>query len=218
MRKIEEFTRPGFAQALNERVLIYDGANGTMLQNMHLTAEDFGGEQYNGCFDYLAITKPEVIAEVHRAYYQVGVDVVETNTFRSNPLTLQEYGLGEQAYAINKAAASIARGVAEEFSTPDQPRFVAGSMGPTGKLPSADDPTLSDVTYDDLVEIFRVQARGLIDGGADVLLIETSQDILEVKAAIQGIQKAFEDTGEVLPYPVPGDPGHQRTHAAGHGH
>ncbi len=199
MRKIEEFTQPGFAQALNERVLIYDGANGTMLQNMHLTAEDFGGEQYNGCFDYLAITKPEVIAEVHRAYYQVGVDVVETNTFRANPLTLQEYGLGEQAYAINKAAASVARGVAEEFSTPDQPRFVAGSMGPTGKLPSADDPTLSDVTYDELVEIFRVQARGLIDGGADVLLIETSQDILEVKAAIQGIQKAFEDTGEVLP-------------------
>jgi 5-methyltetrahydrofolate--homocysteine methyltransferase len=179
--------------------LIYDGANGTLLQTFDLTAEHFGGEQYNGCFDYLAVTFPEAVEKAHRSYFEVGVDVVETNTFRANRITLGEYGLGDQTYEINKAAAQIARQAADEFSTAGRPRFVAGSMGPTGKLPSADDPTLSDVTYDDLVEVFREQARGLIDGGVDVLLIETSQDILEVKAAISGIQLAYVDTGEVLP-------------------
>ena len=199
MKQTRTYTRTKFLDALKERVLIYDGANGTMLQAMELTAEDFGGEQYNGCYDYLAISKPEAVDAVHRAYFEVGVDVVETNTFRSNPLTLAEYGLGEQAYEINKAAASVARKVADEFSTPEQPRFVGGSIGPSGMLPSADDPTLSDITYDQLVEIFRVQAAGLIDGGVDVLLIETSQDILEVKATIEGIQRAYEDTGERVP-------------------
>jgi 5-methyltetrahydrofolate--homocysteine methyltransferase len=139
------------------------------------------------------------VREVHEAYFGVGVDVVETNTFRSNPITLEEYNLQDQTYEINKAAAEIAREVADSFSTPERPRFVAGSIGPSGKLPSADDPTLSDVSYDDLVDVFREQAKGLIDGGVDVLLIETSQDILEVKATIQGIQKAFEDSSEVLP-------------------
>ena len=192
-------TRTAFLDALEERVLIYDGANGTMLQNMHLTPEQFGGEQYNGCYDYLAISYPQAVREIHSAYFEVGVDVVETNTFRSNPITLAEYGLGDQTFEINQSAAQIAREVADSFSTPEQPRFVAGSIGPSGKLPSADDPTLSDVSYDDLVDVFREQAKGLIAGGVDVLLIETSQDILEVKAIIQGIQKAFEDTGEVLP-------------------
>jgi len=192
-------TKRGFLDALEKRVLVYDGANGTLLQGYGLTAEHYGGEQYNGCFDYLATTYPAVVEKAHRSYLEVGVDVVETNTFRANRITLAEYGLGDQTYEINKAAAQIARKVADEFSTADQPRFVAGSMGPTGKLPSADDPTLSDVTYDDLVEVFREQARGLIDGGVDVLLIETSQDILEVKAAISGIQLAYEDTGEALP-------------------
>ena len=199
MKTTRQFTRSKFMDALQERVLIYDGANGTMLQAMNLTAEDFGGKQYNGCYDFLAISKPEVVEGIHRAYFEVGVDVVETNTFRSNPLTLAEYGLGERAYEINKAAALVARQAADDFSTPEQPRFVAGSIGPSGMLPSADDPTLSAISYDELVELFRVQAHGLIDGAADVLLIETSQDILEVKATIQGIQRAFEDTGEVLP-------------------
>ena len=143
MENKRNFTRSQFTDALKERVLIYDGANGTMLQAMNLTAEDFGGEQYNGCYDYLAVTKPEAVASVHRAYYEVGVDVVETNTFRSNPLTLGEYGLGERAYEINKTAALVARRAADDFSTPEQPRFVAGSIGPSGMLPSADDPTLS---------------------------------------------------------------------------
>ncbi len=199
MTKQRKYTRRQFLDALEERVMIYDGANGTLLQSFDLTAEHFGGEQYNGCFDYLAITFPEAVETAHRSYFEVGVDVVETNTFRANRITLDEYGLGDQTYEINKAAASIARIAADDFSTDEHPRFVAGSIGPSGKLPSADDPTLSDVTYDDLVEVFREQSRGLIDGGADVLLIETSQDILEVKASIQGIQLAFEDTGEVLP-------------------
>ncbi|MEN8242899.1 MAG: methionine synthase [Chloroflexota bacterium] len=199
MTSSPKHTRTAFLDALEERVLIYDGANGTMLQNMQLTAEQFGGEQYNGCYDYLALTYPQAVREIHEAYFEVGVDVVETNTFRSNPITLGEYGLAEKTFEINQAAAAIARQVADQFSTAEQPRFVAGSIGPSGKLPSADDPSLSDVSYDDLVDVFREQASGLIAGGADVLLIETSQDILEVKAIIQGIQKAFEESGEVLP-------------------
>ena len=192
-------TRRKFLDALNERVLIYDGANGTALQNMNLSPEQFGGEQYNGCMDYLAITYPPAIDAIHRQYFEVGVDVVESNTLGANPIALDEYKLREMSYQINKSAASIARMVADEFSTPDHPRFVAGSMGPSGKLPSSDDPDLSDVDYDELAESFEIQARGLIDGGVDLLLIETSQDILEVKATIKGIQMAFESTGEILP-------------------
>lgn len=199
MTKDRSYTRRAFLDVLEKRVLVYDGAMGTSLQSMQLTAEDYGGEQYEGCPDYLNISKPEAPAAVHRSFLEVGVDVVETNTFRSNRLTLGEYGLGDRTIEINIAGAENARRVADEFSTPEHPRFVAGSMGPSGKLPSADDPTLSDLTYDDLVELFREQATGLIQGGVDVLLIETSQDILEVKAAINGIQKAFEDTGKVLP-------------------
>ncbi|MEX1275693.1 MAG: homocysteine S-methyltransferase family protein, partial [Bacteroidota bacterium] len=199
MTSNRNYTRRAFLDALEQRVLVYDGAMGTSLQKMNLTAEHYGGEKYNGCPDYLNITYPEAPAAVHRSFLEVGVDVIETNTFRSNRLTLGEYGLGERTIEINKTAAQLARKLADEFSTREQPRFVAGSMGPSGKLPSADDPTLSDITYDQLVDIFREQAVGLIQGGVDVLLIETSQDILEVKAAIIGIQKAFEETGEVLP-------------------
>lgn len=193
------YTRRAFLDALEQRVLVYDGAMGTSLQKMNLTAEHYGGEKYNGCPDYLNITYPEAPAAVHRSFLEVGVDVLETNTFRSNRLTLGEYGLGDRTIEINIAAAQLARKVADEFSTPEHPRFVAGSIGPSGKLPSADDPTLSDITYDQLVDLFREQAVGLIQGGVDVLLIETSQDILEVKAAIIGIQRAFDETGEVLP-------------------
>ena len=218
MTSKRNYTRRAFMDALEQRVLIYDGAMGTMLQKMNLTAEQYGGEQYNGCPDYLNISYPEAPSSVQRAYLDVGVDVIETNTFRSNRLTLGEYGLAERTIEINKTAAQMARKLADEYSTPEQPRFVAGSMGPSGKLPSADDPTLSDITFDQLVDIFREQAVGLIQGGVDVLLIETSQDILEVKAVINGIQKAFEETGEGAAHPVPGDPGHHRAHATGHRH
>jgi len=159
------YTNPRYLNALAERVLIYDGAMGTSLQTQNLTAEDFGGEQYNGCNDYLVITRPDAVAKVHRAFLEVGVDVIETDTFRSNRITLAEYGLQHRVLEINRAAASLARKLADEYSTAEHPRFVAGSIGPSGKLPSADDPDLSDVTFDDLVEVFREQAVGLIQGG-----------------------------------------------------
>ncbi len=206
-----------YLQALQSRVIIFDGAMGTSLQQQKLTAEHFGGERYNGCNDYLVISYPQAVEKVHRSFLEVGVDVLETDTFRSNRLTLGEYGLGERVIEINRAAAALARRLADEYAfvgaglvansdgfadradPPQHPRFVAGSIGPSGKLPSADDPELSNISFDELAEIFREQAVGLIQGGVDVLLIETSQDILEVKAAVAGIQQAFNETGIRLP-------------------
>jgi methylmalonyl-CoA mutase cobalamin-binding domain/chain len=172
---------------------------GTSLQNQDLTAEHFGGEQYNGCNDYLVISYPEAVEKVHRSFLEVGVDVIETDTFRSNRITMAEYGLGDRVIEINEAAASLARRIADEFSSLQSPKFVAGSIGPSGKLPSANDPELSNVGFDELADVFREQAVGLIRGGVDLLLIETSQDILEVKAAITGIHQAFDETGVYLP-------------------
>ncbi len=195
-----KYTNRRYLDALEERVLIYDGAMGTNLQKMNLGAKEFGGERYVGCNDYLVITYPQAVEAVHRSFLEVGVDVIETNTFRSNRITLAEYGLADRVIEINRAAASLARRLADEYAArTGQPRFVAGSIGPSGKLPSADDPELSNVTFDELADVFREQAVGLIQGGVDVLLIETSQDILEVKAAIHGIQRAFEETGIWLP-------------------
>jgi len=188
-----------YLDALQERVLIYDGAMGTSLQQQNLTPDHFGGERTAGCNDYLVLTYPQAVEIVHRSFFEAGVDVIETCTFRANPLTLQEYGLRPQTHAINLAAASLARRLADEYSRQGQPRFVAGSIGPSGKLPSMDDPELSNVNFDDLAELFRIQARGLIEGGVDLLLIETSQDILEVKAAIAGAQAAFAETNRWLP-------------------
>jgi len=194
-----KYTNRKYLDALEKKVLVFDGAMGTSLQNQNLTAEHFGGEQYNGCNDYLVISYPEAVEKVHRSFLEVGVDVIETNTFRSNRITMAEYKLGDRVIEINETAARLARRLADEFSSLQSPKFVAGSIGPSGKLPSANDPQLSDVTFDDLAETFREQAVGLIRGGVDVLLIETSQDILEVKAAITGIHKAFDETQVYLP-------------------
>ncbi len=194
------YTNRRYLDALAQKVLVFDGAMGTSLQKQNLTAEHFGGEQYNGCNDYLVISCPEAVEKVHRSFLEVGVDALETDTFRSNRLTLGEYGLGERTIEINIAAASLARRLADEYAQQTgQPRFVVGSIGPSGKLPSADDPELSNMGFDDLADIFREQAVGLIRGGVDVILIETSQDILEVKAAIHGVVRAFEETGAWLP-------------------
>ena len=197
-----KYTNRRYLDALQERVLIFDGAMGTNLQTQALTPEHFGGEKTFGCNDYLVITYPHAVEKVHRSFLEVGVDVIETDTFRSNPLTLAEYGLSDRAYEINLAAAILARRLADEYSTPDQPRFVAGSIGPSGKLPSADDPELSDISFDTLADLFRQQALGLLQGGVDVCLLETSQDILEAKAAIMGVHQAFADTGIYLPIQV----------------
>lgn len=194
-----KYTNRRYLEALEDHVLVYDGAMGTNLQEQHLTAEQFGGERYLGCNDYLVISFPQAVEQVHRSFLEVGVDVIETDTFRANRITMSEYGLDDRVLEINRAAAALARRLADEYSTPEHPRFVAGSMGPTGKLPSAEDPELSDVTYDELADVFREQALGLIEGGVDLLLIETSQDILEVRAAIAGIERAFEESDVYLP-------------------
>jgi methylmalonyl-CoA mutase cobalamin-binding domain/chain len=213
-----KYTNRSYLDAMEKKVLVFDGAMGTSLQLQNLTAEHFGGEQYNGCNDYLVISYPEAVEKVHRSFLDVGVDVLETDTFRSNRLTMAEYGLQDRIIEINMAAAQLARRLADEYSTKETsyeiqdtegntqlvtrnsyPRFVAGSIGPSGKLPSTNDPELSNVTYDELIATFAEQAEGLIRGGVDVLLIETSQDILEVKAAITGIHQAFEKTQIYLP-------------------
>jgi 5-methyltetrahydrofolate--homocysteine methyltransferase len=189
-----------YLDALASKVLVYDGAMGTSLQMQNLTAEHFGGERYNGCNDYLVVSCPQAVEAVHRSFLEVGVDAIETDTFRSNRITMQEYGLQDRVIEINRLAASLARRLADEYALKKgQARFVAGSIGPSGKLPSANDPELSNVTFDELTDVFREQAVGLIQGGVDVLLIETSQDILEVKAAISGCHAAFEETQVFLP-------------------
>jgi len=195
-----KYTNRSYLDAMEKKVLVFDGAMGTSLQLQNLTAEHFGGEQYNGCNDYLVISYPEAVEKVHRSFLDVGVDVLETDTFRSNRLTMVEYQLQDRIIEINVAAASLAKKLANEYAEKTgQPRFVAGSIGPSGKLPSTNDPELSNVKYDELIATFAEQAEGLIRGGVDVLLIETSQDILEVKAAITGIHQAFEKTQIYLP-------------------
>jgi 5-methyltetrahydrofolate--homocysteine methyltransferase len=196
------YTNRRYLDALQEHVLIFDGAMGTSLQQQHLTPSHFGGPGLFGCNDYLVISYPEAVERVHRSFLEVGVDVIETNTFRANRITLGEYGLADETHRINSAAAALARRLADEYNRPEQPRFVAGSLGPSGRLPSAEDPALSNITFDQLADVFRQQAVGLIAGGVDVLLVETSQDILEVKAAVAGIHLAFQETGMALPVQV----------------
>ncbi|HLL81503.1 MAG TPA: homocysteine S-methyltransferase family protein, partial [Longimicrobium sp.] len=185
--------RPPYLDALDQRVLVFDGAMGTSVQRYELTPADFGGETLEGCNDYLVISRPDVIEEIHASFMEAGADVLETDTFRSNRITLREYGLQERVREINVAAATLARRVADRYSTPEQPRFVAGSIGPSGFLPSASDPTLGNITFDQLAPVFQEQAAALIEGGVDVLLVETSQDILEVKAAIFGCRAAIRE-------------------------
>src|SRR2546426_2519356 len=188
-----------FLDALAERVLIYDGAMGTNIQRYQLTAEDYGGQATEGCNEYLVLTRPSVVEEIHTGFLEAGCDILETDSFTASRLKLDEYGIGAHTHEINLTAAQIARRLADRYSTPTQPRFVAGSIGPTGMLPSSDDPLLSNITYQQLAEIFREQAAALLEGGVDVLLIETSQDILEVRAAITGIRRAMQQVERTVP-------------------
>ena len=190
---------PGYLETLKQRVLVYDGAMGTSLQQLGLTAADFGGPDLEGCNDNLVLSRPDAVEGVHASFLDVGCDVIETDTFRANRLTLREYGLHDRVLDLNRAAASLARRLADRFATPDRPRFVAGSIGPSGFLPSTSDPTLGRITFAELAEVFAEQARGLVEGGADVLLIETSQDILEVRAQIVGIRRYFREAGASVP-------------------
>jgi 5-methyltetrahydrofolate--homocysteine methyltransferase len=180
-----------YLKRVSERVLVYDGAMGTELMAMELRAEDFGGDRYLGCYEALVLSRPDVIQTVHETYFEAGADVVETDSFTASRLKLDEFGLGEKTYEVNYGAARLARAAAAKFSTTDWPRFVAGSMGPTGMLISSSDPSLSKITFEELAALYGEQARALIEGGVDVLLLETMQDLLELKAAIAGIHREF---------------------------
>src|SRR5687768_10618264 len=188
-----------YLDALARRVLVYDGAMGTSIQRYHLSAEDFGGKSLEGCNDHLVLTRPDVIREIHESFMAAGCDVLETCTFQSTPRRLEEWGLFDKVRDINVAAARIAREVADRYATPERPRFVAGSIGPTGLLPSSSDPVLSATTFGELSAQFYEQAKYLIEGGVDVLLVETSQDILEVKAALTGFERLFAELGRRIP-------------------
>jgi len=182
----------GFLDTLRERVLVFDGAMGTQLMALELDDAAFGGSSYHGCNEALVLTRPDLISNIHTAYLEAGADVLETDSFTASRLKLDEYGLGEKTIEINRRAAEIARDAADRFSTAERPRFVAGSLGPTGMLISSSDPTLSKITFEQLAAIYGEQARALVEGGSDLLLIETSQDLLEMKAAIVGIVREFE--------------------------
>jgi 5-methyltetrahydrofolate--homocysteine methyltransferase len=192
--------KASFIDQLNKRILIMDGAMGTMLQNANLTIDDFGGEQYEGCNEYLTLTVPHVIERIHTEYLQAGADIIETNTFGATSLVLEEYQLAHLAYQMNKKAAQLARRAADSLSTQAKPRFVAGSMGPTTKTLSVTGGT----TFSTLIESYEEQAIGLIDGGVDLLLLETSQDLLNVKAGFIGIQQAFQKTNKEIPLIISG--------------
>jgi len=189
-------------ELLNERILVLDGAMGTMIQQRHLTAADFGGAPFEGCNEHLVLTRPDIIGEIHRAYLEAGADILETNTFGATPLVLAEYGLADQCREINIAAARLAR---EAISACDRRlspshRFVAGSMGPTTKAITV----TGGVTFSQLVENFRVQAAALMEGGVDLLIVETCQDTRNTKAALIGIQEAAAALGVAVPVIVSG--------------
>ena len=183
---------------LGERILVLDGAMGTMLQQRDLTAADFGGPALEGCNENLVRTRPDVVLDIHRKYFEAGADIVETNSFGGTPLVLAEYGLQADALELNKRSAVLARQAAEEYSTPGKPRFVAGSMGPTTKAITV----TGGVTFEGLLDSYYLQAKGLIEGGSDLLLVETCQDTRNIKAAILAIQKLSREIGMQIPFVV----------------
>ncbi len=184
-------------QSPDRPVLVFDGAMGTNLQVQNLTAQDFGGAEYEGCNEYLVHTKPEAVEKVHRGFLEAGADVIETDTFGGTSIVLAEYNLADKAYYLNKTAAELAKRIATEYSTPEKPRFVAGSMGPGTKLP-----TLGHIDFDTLRNAYVEQAEGLYDGGVDLLLVETCQDVLQIKAALNAIEEVFAKKGVRLPLMV----------------
>ena len=181
-----------FLKTVEERVVVYDGAMGTSIQERQPSVDDFWGKE--GCNELLVLSRPDIIKDIHASYFSVGCDVVETDTFGAARIVLAEYQLEDKVRELNVAAARLAREVADQFSTPGHPRFVAGSIGPTTKLPS-----LGHIGFDDMTECFREQAEALIEGGVDVLLVETCQDLLQGKAALAGVFDAMRNQGKRLP-------------------
>lgn len=187
-------------ELMQQRILILDGAMGTMIQQADLVADDFGGEELDGCNEMLVLTRPDVISMIHEKYLEAGADILETNTFGATSVVLAEYDIPEKAREINLAAAKLARDAADKFSTPDRPRYVAGALGPTTKTLSV----TGGVTFDELVESYYEQTIALIEGNVDAILLETSQDTLNVKAGSIGIRKAFETMNRELPIMISG--------------
>jgi 5-methyltetrahydrofolate--homocysteine methyltransferase len=183
-----------FLDILKEKVLVFDGATGTHLQGQNLSADDFGGEQLAGCNEYLVVSKPSAVENVHRDYLEAGCDIIETNTFGGTSVVLAEYDIAEKAYDLNLKAAQIAKRIAQDYSKNGHLRFVAGSMGPGTKLPS-----LGHMSFKDLANAYEVQARGLVEGGADLLCIETCQDVLQAKAALSGVFEYFVQAHTKIP-------------------
>ena len=180
--------------AIKERIVVFDGAMGTNLQVQNLTLDDFGGPRFEGCNENLLVTRPDAVENVHSAFLEVGCDVIETNSFNGTPVDFAEYGIGDQAYDMNVRAASLAKRIASDYSTLAKPRWVAGSMGPGRKLP-----TLGHITFTELRDAYKVQVRGLLDGGVDLLIVETCQDLLQTKAALSAIFSVFEETHRRVP-------------------
>src|ERR671922_2429967 len=186
-----------FLEAVRERVVVYDGATGTNLQARDLSADDFGGPTLEGCNELLALTRPDVIADLHRSFFDVGVDAVETDTFGAFPVVLNEYGIPQRTFELNQAAARIAKEVASGYSTPGRPRWVVGSLGPGTKLPS-----LGQIDFLTLRDGYQTQAEGLLAGGVDILLVETVYDLLQAKAALVACRRAMAAAGRDVPLMV----------------
>lgn len=202
---------------LKKRILVLDGAMGTMIQRYKLSEDDFRGDRFKdniipliGNNDLLSLTKPEIISNIHAQYFEAGADIAETNTFSSTSVAQSDYGLEHLVYEMNFESAKIAKEVADKFtkSQPDKPRFVAGSIGPTNKTtslsPDVNDPGFRAISFDQLKQAYREQVKGLVDGGADILLVETIFDTLNAKAALFAIDELFEDKGIKLPVMVSG--------------
>ena len=210
------YTRAAALPALmNQRILVLDGAMGTMVQRWKLSEADFRGTRFadhpvdlKGNNDLLVLTRPDVIRAIHEQYLDAGADLIETNTFGANRVAQDDYRLGEVAYELNVAAARLARECCDKYSTPDKPRFVAGAIGPTPRTasisPDVNDPGARNTSFDELKDAYLEQARGLLDGGADLFLIETIFDTLNAKAAIFAVDELMEQTGERLPVIISG--------------
>lgn len=202
---------------LNERILVLDGGMGTMIQSYRLHEEDFRGERFadwpcdlKGNNDLLVLSKPEVIAAIHNAYFEAGADIIETNTFNSTTIAMADYRMESLSAEINYAAAKLARACADEWTarTPEKPRFVAGVLGPTNRTasisPDVNDPAFRNITFDQLVAAYRESTKALVEGGADLILIETVFDTLNAKAAVFAVKEEFEALGVDLPIMISG--------------
>ncbi len=200
---------------LQQRILVLDGAMGTMIQKHKLTEKDYRGERFKDCAtlvqgnnDLLSITQPKIIQDIHRSYLEVGADIIETNTFNASSTSMADYKMQNLVYEINVKSAKLAKQACNEFSTNDKPRFVAGVIGPTSRTcslsPDVNDPGFRNVSFDELVGVYSQSTRGLIEGGVDIILIETIFDTLNAKAAIFAVQQVFEDDGVKLPIMISG--------------